>query len=234
MKVYKGDVFKRLSTGDLATIMKVTTPNHGVTYVTFRQAGDTSDRGLFGDDFGTKFKLHKAALPVANKQEKKPMILDVNTIYVNAAGSYAQPTMVKEDEGYIEYVWGTTPTSMSEESNTHSIEVFRKHYNIVHKAVIASSPKLEVIPPSVSDTESKNKYTKGIMGFCGKIVLVNVYRVLDAFEVINPQLQHLIKKALCVGQRGHKSTLQDYKDILDSAQSAYDMALQKEHAKNEQ
>lgn len=84
--------------------------------------------------------------------------------------------------------------------------------------------------PGVSDTELNNKYSRGILGFCGTIVKVNVYRVLDSFNVTNPQLQHLVKKALCVGQRGHKSTIQDYKDILDSAQSAYDLALQKEKA----
>ena len=46
---------------------------------------------------------------------------------------------------------------------------------------------------------------------------VDVYDVLKAFDVTNPALQHLIKKALCVGIRGHKTAEHDYQDIIDSA-----------------
>ena len=57
-----------------------------------------------------------------------------------------------------------------------------------------------------------NKYTKTIHG-----VPVDVYDVLQAWGVINPALQHLIKKALQCGQRGHKDNAQDLQDIIDSA-----------------
>lgn len=46
---------------------------------------------------------------------------------------------------------------------------------------------------------------------------VDVYDVLKAFDVTNPALQHLIKKALAVGQRGHKDLKTDLQDIIDSA-----------------
>jgi hypothetical protein len=49
---------------------------------------------------------------------------------------------------------------------------------------------------------------------------VDVYDVLEAFKVTCPALQHLAKKALCVGIRGHKDTEQDLKDIIASAQRA--------------
>ena len=49
---------------------------------------------------------------------------------------------------------------------------------------------------------------------------MDVYDVLEAFSVTCPALQHLIKKALCVGIRGHKDTHQDLVDIKDSAESA--------------
>lgn len=49
---------------------------------------------------------------------------------------------------------------------------------------------------------------------------VDVYDVLEAFQVTCPALQHLTKKALCVGIRGHKDTEQDLKDIIASAQRA--------------
>ena len=57
-----------------------------------------------------------------------------------------------------------------------------------------------------------SKYTKTIHG-----VPVDVYDVLQAWGVINPALQHLIKKALQCGQRGHKDNAQDLQDIIDSA-----------------
>ncbi|ANW46822.1 hypothetical protein BOW75_gp27 [Salmonella phage IME207] len=48
-------------------------------------------------------------------------------------------------------------------------------------------------------------------------VFVDVYDVLVAWNVTNPALQHLIKKALQAGERGHKSREQDLQDIIDSA-----------------
>lgn len=54
----------------------------------------------------------------------------------------------------------------------------------------------------------------------------DVYDVLQAFDVINPALQHLIKKALKVGQRGHKDEMTDYQDIIDSAIRAKQLASQ--------
>lgn len=53
-------------------------------------------------------------------------------------------------------------------------------------------------------------------------VFVDVYDVLSAFKVTDPCLQHLMKKALAVGQRGHKDARQDLVDIRDSAQRALD------------
>lgn len=50
-----------------------------------------------------------------------------------------------------------------------------------------------------------------------KGVHVDVYDVLQAFNVTNPALQHLVKKALAVGKRGHKDAAEDYQDIIDSA-----------------
>ena len=57
-----------------------------------------------------------------------------------------------------------------------------------------------------------SKYTKTIHG-----VSVDVYDVLQAWGVTNPALQHLIKKAMQCGQRGHKDNEQDLQDIIDSA-----------------
>ena len=55
-------------------------------------------------------------------------------------------------------------------------------------------------------------------------VFVDVYDVLEAFEVTCPALQHLIKKALAAGKRGHKDELRDLIDIVESAYRAIELA----------
>lgn len=76
----------------------------------------------------------------------------------------------------------------------------------------AATAKHPAITPS--------KYTKTIHG-----VSVDVYDVLQAWGVSNPALQHLIKKALQCGQRGHKDNAQDLQDIIDSAIRAKELGL---------
>ena len=58
-----------------------------------------------------------------------------------------------------------------------------------------------------------NKYQREIK----PDVYVDVYDVLQAWGVSNPALQHLIKKALQPGERGHKSKAEDMADIVASA-----------------
>lgn len=81
--------------------------------------------------------------------------------------------------------------------------------------------KLRVNPSKfviVKSDEDQNKYTRNLKG-----VEFDVYDVLKAFDVTCPALQHLIKKALCAGLRGHKDKSQDLKDILDSAKRAIEL-----------
>lgn len=83
-----------------------------------------------------------------------------------------------------------------------------------HK-VLSELEMLAKVSHLVSDKRHRitpSKYTKTIHG-----VPVDVYDVPQAWGVINPALQHLIKKALQCGQRGHKDNAQDLQDIIDSA-----------------
>jgi len=52
---------------------------------------------------------------------------------------------------------------------------------------------------------------------------VDVYRVLEMFNVTDPCLQHIAKKALCAGIRGHKDLTRDKQDILDTATRMMEM-----------
>jgi len=45
---------------------------------------------------------------------------------------------------------------------------------------------------------------------------VDVYRVLDLFNVTNPCVQHAIKKLLCAGNRGAKDKIQDVQEAISS------------------
>lgn len=52
---------------------------------------------------------------------------------------------------------------------------------------------------------------------------IDIYRVLEIFNVTDPVLQHIAKKALCAGNRGHKDFRKDVRDIFDSAKRKLDM-----------
>ena len=52
---------------------------------------------------------------------------------------------------------------------------------------------------------------------------IDVYMVLKMFNVTDPCLQHIAKKALCAGQRGHKDFKKDLQDILDTAKRAVEI-----------
>ncbi len=67
--------------------------------------------------------------------------------------------------------------------------------------------------------KTNNKYKRQIKPG----VSVDVYDVLKAFDVKCPALQHLIKKALAAGLRGHKDRKEDLQDIIDSAHRAYEL-----------
>ena len=75
-----------------------------------------------------------------------------------------------------------------------------------------------VLDFAAKEDKPKNKYHRDLKG-----VTFDVYDVLKAFEVTDPALQHLIKKALCAGLRGHKNKDQDLQDILDSAKRAVEL-----------
>lgn len=70
---------------------------------------------------------------------------------------------------------------------------------------------------------SDNKYMVTMRDKAGKTLRVDVYDVLDAFPITCPALQHLTKKALFAGRRGHKDQLQDLMDIRASADRAIEI-----------
>lgn len=82
--------------------------------------------------------------------------------------------------------------------------------------IIAQRERVTDATPVAIDDSKYNRPCKG--------VTIDVYDVLKAFNVTCPALQHLIKKALAVGQRGHKDASEDLKDILASAKRAIELS----------
>lgn len=64
----------------------------------------------------------------------------------------------------------------------------------------------------VVKTMQRNKYMREIL----PDVWVDVYDVIEAFEVTDGGMQHALKKILATGTRGHKDETEDREDILAS------------------
>jgi hypothetical protein len=52
---------------------------------------------------------------------------------------------------------------------------------------------------------------------------IDVYRIIDIFEITCPAAQHVLKKVIATGKRGHKDVKRDWEDIIDSAQRKLEM-----------
>ncbi len=73
---------------------------------------------------------------------------------------------------------------------------------------VAEMQKISAINPASS------KYNREILGLDGRKALVDVYRVLVAFDITDPELQHALKKLLCLGIRGKGDYRQDLEEAV--------------------
>jgi hypothetical protein len=66
----------------------------------------------------------------------------------------------------------------------------------------------------------QNKYDRTIYGKYGTgKCIVDVYRVLNAFGPLSPEIDHSIKKLLAPGQRGVKDEKQDLLEAIQSIEA---------------
>lgn len=61
--------------------------------------------------------------------------------------------------------------------------------------------------------DPNSKYNRVVVGLDGVKTYIDVYRTLVAFDIKEPELQHSLKKLLCLGIRGKG----DYNQDLDEA-----------------
>lgn len=60
---------------------------------------------------------------------------------------------------------------------------------------------------------------------------IDVYRVLQLFEVNDPCLQHAIKKLLVAGGRGSKDKVKDIQEAMDTLSRYQDMRIEEDFNK---
>jgi len=76
---------------------------------------------------------------------------------------------------------------------------------------------------SVEAARKHSHYFKDVSG----VDQIDVYAVLRLFEVTDPCLQHIVKKALCAGKRGAKDWAKDVQEIADTAQRLIELEQSK-------
>jgi hypothetical protein len=69
-----------------------------------------------------------------------------------------------------------------------------------------------------------NHYFKDVRHIDG----IDVYRVLELFNVTDPCLQHAVKKLLCAGKRGAKDEEQDVQEAMDTLERYQDMKVEED------
>lgn len=53
--------------------------------------------------------------------------------------------------------------------------------------------------------------------------VVDIYRILELYEVTDPCVQHAVKKLLCSGKRGVKEMSKDIKEASDTLNRYFEM-----------
>ena len=70
-----------------------------------------------------------------------------------------------------------------------------------------------------------SKYIRLILPIPGTLDRIDVYSVLEAFEVSCPARAHAVKKLLCTGIRGKGDALQDLREAQDAVSRAIDLEI---------
>lgn len=85
----------------------------------------------------------------------------------------------------------------------------------------------KVAPLGFAPEELGSKYLRTIHTSTGS-GQVDVYDVLEAFNVTCPAMQHALKKMLCAGLRGHKDLESDKKEAIKSIERSIQLDKNRE------
>lgn len=93
--------------------------------------------------------------------------------------------------------------------------------NYLPKDTVLNDAVDEALKEVAKNEDQLNKYKKQCKG-----VEIDVYDVLKAFNIVNPAIQHAIKKLLAGGQRGYKDVEQDYNEAIQSIKRGIELDVQ--------
>lgn len=115
-------------------------------------------------------------------------------------------------------VWNWTDVTLGN-VKSHGLDLTwqREKESIIDKLVDESLPEFK--HNAESEKRSHGHYFKDV----SQLNEIDVYYVLKLFEVTDPCLQHIVKKALCAGKRGHKDMMEDLQNIVDTAARAVEL-----------
>lgn len=74
------------------------------------------------------------------------------------------------------------------------------------------SSEAHKIKPQEPEQPKHNHYFKDV----SKLNKVDVYRIIDLYEITDPCIQHAVKKLLVTGGRGYKDIFTDIQDVIDT------------------
>lgn len=99
--------------------------------------------------------------------------------------------------------------------------------NCEHLAMVKRPESITDVARSIEaarvEERKHSHYFKDVSG----VDRIDVYAVLRLFEVTDPCLQHIVKKALCAGKRGAKDWAKDVQEIADTAQRLIELEQSK-------
>lgn len=101
-----------------------------------------------------------------------------------------------------------------------------KDIEITPSSVVSRLSMTTIDPNPILPSRKHNHYFKDV----SKLQVVDVYRVIDLFEVKDPCIQHALKKLLVSGGRGVKDIDRDVQEAIDTLQRFQEMRKENAHA----
>ena len=89
--------------------------------------------------------------------------------------------------------------------------------NCEHLAMIKRPESITDVARSIEAARIEERKHGHYFKDVSSVAQIDVYSVLRLFEVTDPCLQHIVKKALCAGKRGAKDFVKDVQEIADTA-----------------
>lgn len=109
-------------------------------------------------------------------------------------------------------------------------EYFKMNSHTMNKLVLwRRNPQEESLNDKVVSAEGGGQKHSHYKKDVSHLEFIDVYRVLDLFEVESHAVGHAIKKLLCSGQRGAKDKAQDIQEAIDSLNRELDMMREDEN-----